>query len=420
MMSQISSLMPTDYLLILVLLFQLLIFIFLIWSRYSGSKNDVFRQLKEEVNQSLLEGRKENRQDLLAQFRLVFDSLRSTSRDQQESIKNFAEVFRQNIKDLNALQKEKLESIHQRQEELQKSTELKLERIRETVDEKLQKTLEARLGHSFELVSKQLQAVQKGLGEMQHLANGVGDLKRVLSNVKSRGVLGEYQLQALLENMLSPEQYLNNASLGKGNRERVEFAVKMPGNEEPVLLPIDAKFPQESYLRLVDAYDSGNVSEVEYYRAELVRAIKKSALDIKSKYLNPPYTTDFAILFLPVESLYAEVLRHPGLAQEIQQEYKVLVTGPTTLSAILNSLQMGFKTLAIQQRSSEVWQILGAVKTEFSKFGTLIERTQKKLQEANDDLDKLVGVRTRVIQRKLKDVQEIPQEDSNRLLKESE
>jgi len=392
----------------------------LIWSRYSGSKNDDFRQLKEEVNQSLLEGRKENRQDLLAQFRLVFDSLRSTSRDQQESIKNFAEVFRQNIKDLNALQKEKLESIHQRQEELQKSTELKLERIRETVDEKLQKTLEARLGHSFELVSKQLQAVQKGLGEMQHLANGVGDLKRVLSNVKSRGVLGEYQLQALLENMLSPEQYLNNASLGKGNRERVEFALKMPGNEEPVLLPIDAKFPQESYLRLVDAYDSGNVSEVEYYRAELVRAIKKSALDIKSKYLNPPYTTDFAILFLPVESLYAEVLRHPGLAQEIQQEYKVLVTGPTTLSAILNSLQMGFKTLAIQQRSSEVWQILGAVKTEFSKFGTLIERTQKKLQEANDDLDKLVGVRTRVIQRKLKDVQEIPQEDSNRLLKESE
>lgn len=412
--------MPTDYLLILVLLFQLLIFIFLIWSRYSGSTNDAFRQLKEEVNQSLLEGRKENRQDLLAQFRLVFDSLRSTSRDQQESIKNFAEVFRQNIKDLNAVQKEKLDSIHQRQEELQKSTELKLERIRETVDEKLQKTLEARLGHSFELVSKQLQAVQKGLGEMQHLANGVGDLKRVLSNVKSRGVLGEYQLQALLENMLSPEQYLNNASLGKGNRERVEFAVKMPGNEEPVLLPIDAKFPQESYLRLVDAYDSGNVSEVEFYRAELVRAIKKSALDIRSKYLNPPYTTDFAILFLPVESLYAEVLRHPGLAQEIQQEYKVLVTGPTTLSAILNSLQMGFKTLAIQQRSSEVWQILGAVKTEFSKFGTLIERTQKKLQEANDDLDKLVGVRTRVIQRKLKDVQEIPQDDSNRLLKESE
>lgn len=412
--------MPTDYLLFLVLIFQLLIFIFLVWSRYSGSKNDAFRQLKEEVNQSLLEGRKENRQDLLAQFRLVFDSLRSTSRDQQESIKNFAEVFRQNIKDLNALQKEKFESIHQRQEELQKSTELKLERIRETVDEKLQKTLEARLGHSFELVSKQLQAVQKGLGEMQHLANGVGDLKRVLSNVKSRGVLGEYQLQALLENMLSPEQYLNNASLGKGNRERVEFAVKMPGNEEPVLLPIDAKFPQESYLRLVDANDSGNVSEVEFYRAELVRAIKKSALDIRSKYLNPPYTTDFAILFLPVESLYAEVLRHPGLAQEIQQEYKVLVTGPTTLSAILNSLQMGFKTLAIQKRSSEVWQILGAVKTEFSKFGSLIERTQKKLQEANDDLDKLVGVRTRVIQRKLKDVQEIPQDDSNRLLKESE
>ncbi|NVK50220.1 MAG: DNA recombination protein RmuC [Cyclobacteriaceae bacterium] len=410
--------MTTDALLYVVLFFQLVLFVFLFLNLFGkGQKKDI-QALKEELSHSLLEGRKESRQDLLAQFRLVFDSLRNSSQDQQNALKDFGEVFRRNVRDFNELQREKFDALNKKHEELQKTTELRLEKIRETVDEKLQKTLEARLGQSFEMVSKQLQAVQKGLGEMQHLANGVGDLKRVLSNVKSRGVLGEYQLQALLENMLSPEQYLTNAAVGKGNRERVEFAVKMPGNEEAVLLPIDAKFPQESFLRLVDAYDSGNPTEIEYYRAELIRAVKKSAQDIQSKYLNPPYTTDFAILFLPVESLYAEILRQPGLAQQLQQDYKVLVTGPTTLSAILNSLQMGFKTLAIQKRSSEVWQILGAVKTEFSKFGDLIEKTQKKLQEANADLDKLVGVRTRVIQRKLKDVEELPETDSDRLLED--
>jgi DNA recombination protein RmuC len=321
------------------------------------------------------------------------------------------------MQDLNNLQREKFGELGRRQDELVKNTEIRLEKIRETVDEKLQKTLEARLGQSFELVSNQLQAVQKGLGEMQSLANGVGDLKRVLTNVKSRGILGEYQLQALLENMLAPDQYLLNAAVN-GSRERVEFAVKMPGQEDQVLLPIDSKFPQESYLRLVDAYELADKAAIESCRQELVKAVKKSAFDIQSKYIHPPGTTDFAILFLPVESLYAEILREPGLAQQIQQDFKVIVTGPTTLSAILNSLQMGFRTLAIQKRSSEVWQVLGAVKTEFGKFGEMLEKTQRKLSEANTELDRLVGVRTRVIQRKLKEIQELPEGDSKNLLDE--
>ncbi|WP_297336100.1 DNA recombination protein RmuC [Algoriphagus sp.] len=376
------------------------------------------QELRQELDRSLALARRENQDNLNGQFQLVFQSLRSNSLDQKEALKSFGELFRQNVQDFNTLQREKLGELNRRQEELMKSTELRLEKIRETVDEKLQKTLETRLGQSFEMVSNQLQAVQKGLGEMQHLANGVGDLKRVLTNVKSRGVLGEYQLQAILENILTAEQYELNAAVGKGNRERVEFAVKMPGQDQPILLPIDSKFPQESYLRLVDAYELASKPEINQQRAELIKAVKKAALDIRDKYLNPPLTTDFAILFLPVESLYAEILREPGLTQQIQQEYKVVVTGPTTLSAILNSLQMGFRTLAIQKRSSEVWQILGAIKTEFGKFGELIEKTQRKLNEANSELDKLVGVRTRVIQRKLKEVEEMPDLESKRLLDE--
>ena len=230
--------------------------------------------------------------------------------------------------------------------------------------------------------------------------------------------MGEYQLQAILENLLTPDQYILNAAIGNSGRERVEFAVKMPGNDAQVLLPIDSKFPQESYLRLVDAYELVNKKEIEISRAELIKAVKKAAMDIRDKYIQVPFTTDFAILFLPVESLYAEILREPGLSQQIQQDYKVLVTGPTTLSAILNSLQMGFRTLAIQKRSSEVWQVLGAIKTEFGKFGELIEKTQKKLGEANSELDKLVGARTRAIQRKLKDVQELPETESTKFLED--
>ncbi|MFC5623851.1 DNA recombination protein RmuC [Algoriphagus winogradskyi] len=414
--------MPIEYLIILVIILQV-IFMLLFFLRKNNEQEKSFLQselarMSRELEVALAQSRREASENLTNQFQLVFNSIRANSKDQNEALKSFGEVFRQNVQEFNTLQREKFSELNRRQEDLMKTTELRLEKIRETVDEKLQKTLETRLGQSFEMVSNQLQAVQKGLGEMQSLASGVGDLKRVLTNVKSRGVLGEYQLQAILENLLSAEQYVLNAEVGKGNRERVEFAVKMPGQNDPVLLPIDSKFPQESYLRLVDAYELASKPEIELNRNELFKAVKKAALDIQNKYIHPPYTTDFAILFLPVESLYAEILREPGLTQQIQQDYKVLVTGPTTLSAILNSLQMGFRTLAIQKRSSEVWQVLGAIKTEFGKFGELIEKTQKKLSEANSELDKLVGARTRVIQRKLKDIQELPEAESNKLLED--
>ncbi|MBN7810542.1 DNA recombination protein RmuC [Algoriphagus sp. H41] len=413
--------MPTEVLLFIVIGIQVLLLI-VVLMKGKGDREQVFLQnelarMSKDLAQALGEARRESGENLSRQFGLIFETQRAGAKDQNEALKAFGEVVRNTMQDLNNLQREKFGELSRRQDELVRNTETRLEKIRETVEEKLQKTLEARLGQSFELVSNQLQAVQKGLGEMQSLANGVGDLKRVLSNVKSRGVLGEYQLQALLENMLSPDQYLSNASVN-GSRERVEFAVKMPGQDAQVLLPIDSKFPQESYLRLVDAYDLGEKQAIEACRAELIRAVRKSALDIQSKYIHPPGTTDFAILFLPVESLYAEILREPGLAQQLQQDFKVIVTGPATLSAILNSLQMGFRTLAIQKRSSEVWQILGAIKTEFGKFGDLLEKTQKKLNEANSELDKLVGVRTRIIQRKLKEVQELPDSESKTLLED--
>ena len=391
---------------------------------FGKGKRNSDKELREELqvltktlNENLAEARKEASENLLRQFQLVFDNQRTSAKDQNEALQQFGERVRHSLLDLSNVQREKLSELSQRQDELLKNTEQRLEKIRETVDEKLQKTLETRLGQSFDLVSTQLQAVQKGLGEMQSLASGVGDLKRVLTNVKSRGLLGEYQLQAILENILSPDQYVSNAAV-TGTRERVEFAIKMPGQAEEIYLPIDSKFPQEAYLRLVDALEIADKALVDQYRLELIKAVKKSAADIFNKYIHPPQTTDFAILFLPMESLYAEVLREPGLAQYLQQEYKVIVTGPTTLSAILNSLQMGFRTLAIQKRSSEVWQVLGAIKTEFGKFGVLLERTQKKLNEANSELDKLVGVRTRIIQRKLKEVQELPEGESTRYLEE--
>ncbi|WP_439647560.1 DNA recombination protein RmuC [Belliella alkalica] len=362
--------------------------------------------------------RAEINQGLMHQFGLVFESLRANSKEQSEVLRDFGKLFRENVKEFNELQREKFQELIQRQERMLQSTEERLEKMRETVDEKLQKTLETRLGQSFELVTKQLLAVQKGLGEMQNLATGVGDLKRVLSNVKTRGVLGEYQLQGILENVLAPDQYENNVQLKKGITERVEYAIKMPGNSDdgPVYLPIDAKFPQESYYRLLDAYDLGEKVLIDTAKIELFKAVKKAAQDISNKYIIPPYTTDFAILFLPMESLYAEIIRDGDLAQLLQREYKVILVGPTTLAAMLNSLQMGFKTLAIQQRSSEVWKVLGAVKAEFSKFGDLISKAQKKITEASTDLDTLVGTRTRVIQRKLKEIEELPEEEGKKLL----
>ena len=284
----------------------------------------------------------------------------------------------------------------------------KLEQVRLTVDEKLQGVLEQRLGDSFRLVSERLELVHRGLGEMQTLASGVGDLKRVLANVKVRGNWGEVQLGKLLEQVLAPEQYATNVATNEFSGQRVEFAIRLPGAElGEVLLPIDAKFPQEDYHRLVDAQEAGDPPGMEAASRALEARIRGSARDICTRYLNPPRTTDFAILFLPTEGLYAEVVRRPGLVDALQRESRVVVAGPTTLWAVLNSLQMGFRTLAIQKRSGEVWSVLGAVKTEFGRFGAVLEKVQRKLQEASRQMDH-AGVRTRAIERKLREVEALP------------
>jgi DNA recombination protein RmuC len=294
--------------------------------------------------------------------------------------------------------------------QIQENNERKLDQMRQTVDEKLHHTLEKRLGESFKLVSDRLEAVQRGLGEMQELANGVGDLKRVLTNVKERGTWGEYQLGAILEQILTPDQYEAKFHPKQG-AEQVEYAVKLPGAKdgggEPVWLPIDAKFPKEDYERLVEASQQGDAEGVKKATAGLLAIIEKCAKDIRDKYINPPRTTDFAILFMPTEGLYAEVLRQPGFQDRLQQKYHVLPTGPTTLSAILNSLRIGFHTLAIEKRSSEVWQILAAVKAEFGKFGEVLDKVQKQLGAASNTLEQ-TAVRTRVMERKLRHVEQLP------------
>ena len=293
--------------------------------------------------------------------------------------------------------------------------------MRQTVDEKLHETLEKRLNDSFKIVSERLEAVQKGLGDMQTLAKGVGDLKQVLSNVKTRGTLGEIQLGNILEQIMAPEQYEANVATKKGASNFVEYAVKLPGDERGssfVYLPIDAKFPQEDYIRLQDARDLGDPVAIEVHTKALNKSIKLFAKDIRDKYIDPPNTTDFGIMFLPLEGLFAEVVRQPLLFEELQRDYKITVTGPTTLAAMLNSLQMGFRTLAIQKRSGEVWDTLSAVKTEFGKFGEVIEKAQKKLEGANKDLEDLVGVRSRQIERKLRGVELMSREDAEKLLGE--
>ncbi|MFA5206598.1 MAG: DNA recombination protein RmuC [Lentisphaeria bacterium] len=302
--------------------------------------------------------------------------------------------------------------------QIQQDNALRLEEMRKTVDEKLQGTLEKRLGESFKLVSERLEQVAKGLGEMQSLAGGVGDLKKVLSNVKTRGIWGEMQLGNLLAQMLTPEQYAINVATKAGSADRVEFAVKLPGRTEtdaPVWLPIDAKFPKEDYERLMEAADKGDAAGVEEAARQLETRLKLEGRAIQEKYLDPPNTTDFGILFLPVEGLYAEVLRRPGLVEALQRESRVNVAGPTTLAALLNSLQMGFRTLAIQKRSSEVWTVLGAVKAEFGKFGEVLDRVHKKLQEAGNVIDQ-ASVRSRAIGRRLKGVEELAGGEVERVL----
>ena len=313
----------------------------------------------------------------------------------------------------NAMQTEqKLEqmrrSLSDSLERMQTGNQAQLDSIRKTVDEKLQETLDRKLNDSFQLVSQRLEQVYKGLGEMQTLASGVGDLKKVLSNVKTRGVLGEIQLGAILEQLLTPEQYAVNVATKQGSQANVEYAIRLPGADSaPIWLPIDAKFPLDAYEQLLAAYDTADAAQVEIAVKTLKTRVKGFAKDVQTKYIDPPNTTDFAVLFIPVEGLYAELVR-AGMVEVLQREYKVTLAGPTTMSALLNSLQMGFRTLAIQKRSSEVWKILGAVKSEFDKFASVLEATQNRLNQANAELDKLVGTRTRQIQRTLKNVETLP------------
>ncbi|MEZ5031147.1 MAG: DNA recombination protein RmuC [Saprospiraceae bacterium] len=304
--------------------------------------------------------------------------------------------------------------VNRQLETLQKDNHAQLERMRETVDEKLHKTLEERLGQSFKTVSEHLEKVQLGLGEMQSLATGVGDLKRVLSNVKTRGVMGEIQLGNILEQLLTPDQYGLNVATIPNSGNHVEFAVKFPGKDkggDPIWLPIDSKFPMDRYEQVLAAYEDGRAEIIDTAQKELLRTVKTMARDIREKYIAPPHTTDFGVLFLPIEGLYAEVVRHPGLMEELQRDQRILIAGPTNLAAFLNALQMGFRSIAIEQRSSEVWKTLGAVKAEFGKFGDVLALTRKKLQEATNVIDK-ADVRTRAIERKLRDVEELPGTDS--------
>lgn len=357
------------------------------------------------------------RTDMLRELR---ENREESSRGVQTAVKSMGDMLltaqseanKANLAAMETTRKSVQDGMH----EIRNENNRQLEQMRQTVDEKLQKTLNDRISESFKLVNERLEQVHKGLGEMQSLASGVGDLKKVLSNVKTRGILGEIQLGAILEEILSPEQYEANIATVPGSKNVVEFAVKMPGSgDETVYLPIDAKFPADAYTQLMDAYDVGDKELIDANGKILETRIRQFAKDIRDKYIAPPYTTEFGIMFLPFEGLYAEVVRR-GMVEVLQRDYHVNIAGPTTMAAILNSLQMGFRTLAIQKRSGEVWKVLGAVKTEFDKFGDVITAAQSRLEQANAELDKLVGVRTRQIQRKLSQVSSLSETDAQQIL----
>lgn len=383
-----------------------------------------FRENRDELNKSL----KDNREELNNSFKFLSNTLSNTVTNLSNTQKNLFDTFSTQLKEMNTDMGNKLKEIRETVEgklkAIQEDNNQKLDDMRKVVDEKLQETVEKRFNESFKMISERLEQVHKGLGEMQTLASGVGDLKKVLTNVKTRGNLGEIQLGAILTEMMSPEQYIENAVVKEGSQERVEFAIKLPGkdnNDRCLLLPIDSKFPIEDYQRLLDAYDhleDLNGKDVDSISKQFVNSIKKNAKDIRDKYINPPFTTDFAIMFVPTEGLYAEILRRTGLFETLQRDFRVTVVGPTNLVAFLNSLQMGFKTLAIERRSSEVWELLGAVKNQFGQFGTILEKTKKKLQEATNVIDK-AGVRSRAIERSLRTVQELPAGESTALLGEA-
>jgi DNA recombination protein RmuC len=352
----------------------------------------------------------------------VYTSTKESREGLSASLKTFEEKSSARIEALTKDTKEGLEktrdSVEKKLADIQQGNEKKLDEMRQTVDEKLHKTLETRLGESFKLVSERLELVQKGLGEMQTLASDVGSIKNVLSNVKNKGVLGEYQLGAILEQVLTPNQYAQSVKIKEGSRENVEYAVKIPSKEDSnriIWLPVDAKFPTADYEILLTAYESGEKETVVQAQKDLEAKIRKFARDIHEKYIDPPNTTEFGIMFLPFEGLYAEILRIPGLFENIQNTYKVTITGPTTISAFLNSLQMGFRSLAVEKRTSEIWDLLGAVRTEFGKFGDVLQKTKEKLDSASKEIDK-AGTRSRAIERKLRDVQTLPEGRAQKLL----
>ncbi len=362
--------------------------------------------LRQELNAS-------TQQSVKSMGEMISENQNQFSRSQQERMDNLESRFKtfslENEQKLDLIRK----SVETKLTYIQEDNNKKLEEMRKTVDEKLQNTLDAKINKSFELVNQRLEQVYKGLGEMQTLATGVGDLKKVLTNVKTRGIVGEIQLGAILSEILSPEQYDENVATKKGSKNVVEFAVKLPAEDDSfIYLPIDSKFPGDTYSALRDAIESGDKNTIDSAVKALTTTIKNEAKDIRDKYIDPPNTTEFAIMFLPFEGLYSEVVNR-GMVEELQRRYKVNVAGPSTMAALLNSLQMGFKTLAVQRRSAEVWKILGEVKTEFDKFNDVLVATQQRINQANSELDKLVGVRTRQIQRKLKSVQSIETTDNS-------
>lgn len=388
-----------------------------------NEKTDAISQRLTNLDEDVIRLERLNREESIADREELNRQLRDNRQELAMVLKNFQDILQSSLLELNRMQSEKFDSLSTRQQDLlekvreaiekrlesiQNNNEKKLEEMRVTVDEKLQASVEKRFNESFKLISERLDMVQQGLGEMQSLATGVGDLKRVLTNVKTRGTLGEIQLGTILEQVLSPTQYEINAQCKPDSAERVEYAIIMPGrssDDKPVLLPIDSKFPMEDYQRLVEAYDSN--TNLESVLKSFENSVKKNAKDIQSKYLNPPVTTDFGIMFVPTEGLYAEILRRPGLFEYVQRENKITVVGPSNLVAFLSSLQMGFRTLAIEKRSSEVWELLSAVKTDFGTFGTVLDKTKKKLQEATNVID-AASTRSRAIERRLRNVQTLP------------
>lgn len=424
-----------DYLLMVSVGLNILILAVVLLRRSSGIDKETAGRL-DRLERQLREEGERSRQDSAWQAKALREELATTTNQyneavlrrlaenagqQGEQLASFAKQL-QYLTQSNELRLERLrQTLETQVQALQADNSQKLEAMRQTVDEKLHATLEKRLGESFQLVNERLEQVHKGLGEMQALAVGVGDLKKVLTNVKTRGTWGEIQLGALLEQILAPGQYATNVATKPGSDARVEFAIILPGQggaSGVVHLPIDAKFPQEDYQRLLEAQELADAAGAEAAAKALEIRIKAEAKDIRDKYLSPPHTTDFGILFLPVEGLYAEVLRRTGLYETLMREYHVTVAGPTTLSAILSSLQMGFRTLAIEKRSSEVWMLLSAVKTEFGKFGDILEKTNKKLQEASNVMDDAAR-KSRTIERKLKGVQLLPSAGAETLLAEA-